>query len=412
MSSNKINIGVEPIFCNHLEREFAMHSHIHTVKDLLVENTPLPDSNSDAIAQNLQNLINLELKPRVKDIDEKGEYPKAFLQNLGAIGGFGQSVPKQYGGAGHQGLKFPVQMIEAISQECLNTGFITWCQFACTWYLQNSDNEYLLRNVLPKVASAQIIAGTGLSNPMKHFAGIEKIALVAQRKKGGYLLNGTLPWVSNIGSEHYFAIAAQIINSNDYLMAIVTDSFPGLTLRCNSHFIALEGSNTYACIFKDVFVPDTFVLAAPCEEYVEQIRAGFVLTQVGMGLGLVSSCIELMQEANKRLAHVNCFLDDCVEDLENELESLRLHTYILATEIHSPESIRNDFFKKVVQARATASELALRAAQSAMLHLGAKAYLEGSTVSRKLREAYFVAMVTPALKHLKKVLSQMKDIAV
>ncbi|MUL37959.1 acyl-CoA dehydrogenase family protein [Gloeocapsopsis dulcis] len=388
-----------------------MHSHIHTVDDLLAENTPLLDSNSDAIAQKLQNLINLELKPKVKDIDEKGEYPKAFLQHLGAIGGFQQSVPKQYGGAGHQGLKFPVQMIEAISQECLNTGFISWCQFACTWYLQNSDNEYLLRNVLPKVANAQILAGTGLSNPMKHFAGIEKIALVAQQAKGGYLLNGTLPWVSNIGSEHYFAIAAQMVDSDDYLMAIVTDSFPGLTLRCKSHFIALEGSNTYTCVFKDVFVPDTFVLAAPSTAYVEQIKAGFVLTQVGMGLGLVASCIELMQEANKRLDHVNCFLDDCVEDLENDLESLRLHTYILATEIHQGQNPQNNFFKEVVQARATASELALRTAQSAMLHLGAKAYLEGSTVSRKLREAYFVAIVTPALKHLRKLLSQMKDIS-
>lgn len=386
-----------------------MHFHIPTVEDLLVENTLLPDnSNSEVIAPLLQNLINLELKPKVKDIDEKGEYPKQFLQNLGAIGGFRQSVPQQFGGAGYQGLKFPVQMIEAISQECLNTGFITWCQFACTWYLQNSDNEYLLKSVLPKVASAQILAGTGLSNPMKHFAGIEKIALVAQRKKGGYLLNGTLPWVSNIGCDHYFAIAAQMADSPDYMMAIVTDSFPGLTLRCNAHFIALEGSNTYACVFKDVFVPDVFILAAPCEDYVKQIRAGFVLTQVGMGLGLVASCLELMAEANKRLDHVNCFLDDCVEDLENELESLRLQTYILATEIQSSQSTQNDFFKEVVQARATASELALRAAQAAMLHLGAKAYLQGSTVSRKLREAYFVAMVTPALKHLRKLLSQIK----
>lgn len=388
-----------------------MHSHSHTV-EILIEHTLLPDnSNSEAIAQKLKTLIDLELKPKVKDIDQKGEYPKAFLQHLGEIGGFNQTVPTQFGGVGHQGLKFPVQMIEAISHECLNTGFVTWCQFACTWYLQNSENEYLLKNVLPKVATAQILAGTGLSNPMKHFAGIEKIALVAQRQAGGYLLNGTLPWVSNIGSNHYFAIAAQLANSNDYLMAIVNDSLSGLTLRCNAHFIALEGSNTYTCFFNNVFVPDDFILAAPCDEYVEQIKAGFVLTQVGMGLGLVASCIEVMKEANKRLDHVNCFLDDCVETLENELESLRLHTYILATEIHNTQSKDWIFFKEVVQTRATASELALRAAQSAMLHLGAKAYLEGSTVSRKLREAYFVAMVTPALKHLRKLLSHMNNVS-
>lgn len=56
---------------------------------------------------------------------------------------------------------------------------------------------------------------------MKHFAGIEKINLIAQPCAGGYVLNGMLPWVSNIGEGHYFAIAARIADTDDYLMAIV-----------------------------------------------------------------------------------------------------------------------------------------------------------------------------------------------
>jgi hypothetical protein len=39
-----------------------------------------------------------------------------------------------------------------------------------------------------------------------------------------------------------------------------------------------------------------------------------------------------------------------------------------------------------------------------MLHTGARGYLQGAAVERKLREAYFVAIVTPALKQLKKML--------
>ncbi len=58
----------------------------------------------------------------------------------------------------------------------------------------------------------------------------------------------------------------------------------------------------------------------------------------------------------------------------------------------------------VIQSRLTASELSLRASQAAMLHAGARAYLSGSPQERKLREAYFVAIVTPAIKQLKKML--------
>ncbi len=38
-----------------------------------------------------------------------------------------------------------------------------------------------------------------------------------------------------------------------------------------------------------------------------------------------------------------------------------------------------------------------------MLHAGAGGYRTGSAAERKLRESYFVAVVTPALKHLKKL---------
>lgn len=361
----------------------------------------------EPIISDLKVAIKRELAPKVQDIDLKGEYPRKFMHQIGAIGGFRQTVE----GDG-KGVKAAVQVIEAICEECLCTGFITWCQIACTWYLQNSENDYLRKHILPQVASGRVLAGTGLSNPMKHFAGIEKIFLVAERQSGGYVINGMLPWVSNIGPGHYLAIAAKIANSDEYLMAIISDKFAGMSLRCNAHFIALEGSNTFSCIFRDVFVPDEFILAAPCDDYVARIKPGFILTQVGMGLGLAASCIEIMKRANARLGHVNYFLDEQVEDIEAELEMARLRTYALADEMNSQQRrLEPNFLKEVIQARITASELSLRAANAAMLHAGARGYLHGSAPERKLREAYFVAIVTPALKHLKKMLYQItKDV--
>lgn len=375
---------------------------------MLLDQTLSQDSKAITPMIALRAAIALDLTPKVENIDLLGEYPRDFMHQVGAIGGFGQAVSPEFGGTGN-GLKAAIQVIEAISQECLCTGFMTWCQIACTWYIQNSANEDLKQNVLPQVATGQILGGTGLSNPMKHFAGIEKIALVAKRQPGGYALNGLLPWVSNVGAGHYFGIAAQIADEEDYLMAIVSDELEGLTLRQNAHFIALEGSNTFSCVFRDVFVPDELVLAAPCEEYVKRIRPGFILTQVGMGLGLVASCIEIMERANQRLGHINSYLDDQAEDLATDLSIARSKTFALADEISDrPEPLEPGWQKKVIQARITASELSLRAANAAMLHVGARGYLHGCKAERKLREAYFVAIVTPALKQLKKMLSDLK----
>ena len=365
-----------------------------------------PLSNESVIAD-LKTAVKQELLPQVKNIDQKGEYPQGFMHRIGELGGFGQTVPKKYLGS-EQGIKGAIQAIETVSEACVNTGFITWCQIACAWYIQNSENSYLRQCLLPEIATGKTLAGTGLSNPMKHFAAIEKISLSAERCSGGYIINGMLPWVSNIASGHYFAIAARMTDSDQYLMAIVSDALENLSLRANAKFIALEGSSTFSCIFRDVFVPDELILAAPCENYVSRIQPGFILTQVGMGLGLVSSCIALIQRANKQLGHVNQFLDDEAENLTLELEAARRKTYALAAEIESQqEHLSNDFLKEVIQARLTGSDLSMRAAKAAMLHGGARAFLLGNPMERKMRESYFIAIVTPAVKHLKKMLSRL-----
>jgi alkylation response protein AidB-like acyl-CoA dehydrogenase len=57
--------------------------------------------------------------------------------------------------------------------------------------------------------------------------------------------------------------------------------------------------------------------------------------------------------------------------------------------------------RRVLQARLDAAELALRAAQAAMLHAGAAGYVRTSRPQRRVREAQFIAIVTPALRHLR-----------
>ncbi|MFH7245780.1 MAG: acyl-CoA dehydrogenase family protein [Spirulina sp.] len=358
----------------------------------------------------VRSVVQEALTPKVQDIDLKGEYPAEILAQLGEAGAFAHAVSPEFGGTG-LGLRATIQAIEEVSKACVSTGFMTWCQVACTWYLQKTDNTALASTMLPEIVSGQKLAGTGLSNPMKHFADIEKIALTAVPVEGGFEISGLLPWVSNLGPGHEFGVAAKIADSDEYLMAVVSDALEGLTLRCNAHFIALEGTGTYSCVFRQVFVPHSRVLAAPCETYVRCIRPGFILTQVGMGLGLAESCIELIRRSNQRLGHVNQFLDDQADDLAMDLQTARERTYALADRLDGCTGAVEDvaLMREVIQARIAGSELSLRAAQSVMLHAGARAYVHGSAPERKLREAYFVAIVTPALKHLKKMLHALPE---
>jgi len=359
------------------------------------------NNGASPVPEVLAALISSDLAPKVIDIDLKGEYPGEFLQALGRIGGFARATADEIG------LHQVIRVMEQVSRECMSTGFLVWCQSACAWYLQNSTNSALRKSMLPAIARGEVLAGTGLSNPMKSCAAIENIRLQARKAPGGYVVNGTLPWVSNIGPGHYFAFGAGAEGRRELLVGLVSCDTPGLTLNQNAHFVALEGTNTFACHFKDVFVQDAEVIAHPDEfdAFVARIKSGFILNQMGMGLGLIDACVDMMKQSNKTLAHVNCYLDDQADDIEQALIAARTATYDLADKI-SLES-RSAYLREVIQVRIAGSELSLKAANAAMLHTGAKGYLLRNPAQRRLREAYFIAIVTPALKHLRKELAEM-----
>lgn len=348
-------------------------------------------------------LIRDQLCPRVLDIDIKGEYPEAFLHELGAIGGFGAMVAPSFGGTG-RGLKQAVRVIEEVSRECVATGFLVWAQNACAWYLQNSSNQAIREGALPKIATGAVLGGTGQSNAMKSRASIEENRLKAVRVAGGYRVNGTLPWVSNIGIDHFFHVGINVADEPGLLIALVRGDYAGLTLNQNAHFIALEGTSTFACNFKEVFIADEVVVAHPSEfeRFRAATKSAFILMQMGMGLGLVDACVGMMKRANKTHAHVNCFLDDQVDDIEAELFAARAACYRLAGEVDATAD--GSFERDTLAMRLLGSELSLKAANSAMLHMGAKGFLVNNAAQRRVREAYFVAIVTPAIKHLRKEL--------
>lgn len=355
-----------------------------------------------------QRIIDEDLKPLTIKIDIDGYYPEQVLKKLGAIGAFNQHLPAtRVDGLSDMGAA--IQAMAAVSHECMSTGFTMWCQNTCAWYLQNAANPVVRDNWLPKIASGDVLAGSGMSNTMKAFAGIEELRLIGQRVDGGYVVNGTLPWVSNLGETHVFGTLFKLEGSaGRSVMALVDCASEGFTLRLSAHFTGLEGTRTFACIFDNVFIPDDMIIDEDGAGFLKRARTGIVLLQFGMGVGNIQSCIDLCLDVEPLLGHVNSYLDDRPDILQADLDDMVEAVLTLAEE---PFETSDEFFQDLLQLRLNAGELALRASQSAMLHTGARGYLKTAPAQRKLRESYFVAIVTPAIKHLRKELDRLANAA-
>ncbi len=358
----------------------------------------------DALLGELRRIARAELAPIAGRVDRDGFYPEAALRTLGEAGAFALHL-RGPAPLGRPDLPAAIEATAAISAECMSSGFCAWCQNASGWYLENTANAGLRERLQPGIASASLMGGTGLSNPVKALAGIETLKLKGRRVPGGWRVSGTLPWVSNLGEGHWFGtIFRDAEDATTRVMAMVRCGAPGVEIRQSIRFIALEGTGTYSILFRDAFIPEDDLLADPLGDTARRIKPGFVLLQAGMALGVIEACLASMRRDNVHYARINGHLPLQADALQDQLGTLRERVLTLAQTPHEPGP---GYLRRVLEARVACSELTLAASQAAMMHAGARGYLEGSVVSRLQREAWFVAIITPSIRHLRHELAAM-----
>jgi alkylation response protein AidB-like acyl-CoA dehydrogenase len=345
------------------------------------------------------------LTQQVEAIDRQGSYPREVLQQLAQLGAMSAHLDSE-AGTGDYGLA--IQAMAEVSRVCGATGFMMWCQAVCGLYMQQSGNPALMGEALQRHVSGAGLGGTALSNPMKSYAQIESLLLKATPVDGGYLVNGSLPWVSNLGAEHYFGAIAAVMNedgnSSSEVMFLLRCDGPGVELRECPSFAGMEGTGTYGIRLHDHFIGADEIMAHPTKPFIARIRGAFVMLQCGMAVGVTQGAIDSMWAVEDQLGHVNQYLDDRPDALQAELDALTARVMSLA---RTPFNTTTEFFIDVLDARAHGAELSLRAAQSALMHQGARGYLMSSPVQRRVRESHFVAIVTPAIKHLRKEIARL-----
>jgi alkylation response protein AidB-like acyl-CoA dehydrogenase len=344
----------------------------------------------------LEDLIENQLKPFVRKIDNEAYYPRDFLIALGKSG-----LLRSQGLSEKEILIREVRLVEEIAKVCMTTAFNLWCHLASLTYIRKSKNPFLKNQFLPSLENGELLGGTGLSNPMKYYAGIESIHLKAKRTDGGYIVSGQLPSVSNLGRDHWFGIIASV-DEEQRIMAFVPCHAEGLKLKEKLEFLGLNGSATYACSFQEVFVPDDWIISQYADEFIPKIRPAFLLYQIPLGLGVTEASIQSIEKVCNKQGGCNQYLAIQPDELKNELKLLREKVYNL-----SESSDLTKQWKELLLVRLDVVQLTLKAVHAGMLHHGGAGYLQKSDPSRRLRESYFLVNLTPTVKHLEKMIQSL-----
>jgi alkylation response protein AidB-like acyl-CoA dehydrogenase len=101
-----------------------------------------------------------------------------------------------------------VEAVAAVSARSLAAGFVLWGHRSYIEYLLHSPNRALREELLPELLAGRGAGATGLSNAMKFLCGLEGLQVSARQTSEGFILDGRLPWVTNLRPQGFHVATA------------------------------------------------------------------------------------------------------------------------------------------------------------------------------------------------------------
>lgn len=338
-------------------------------------------------------------------IDTGGEPAANVLPQLARGGVIGAGVPVANGGVGGDALD-GVAAISAVAEHSLAAAFVLWSQRTYVEYLLQSSNAVLRERHLPDLLAGRVAGATGLSNAMKYLAGLEPLQIVARADGEALVLDGKLPWVTNLRPEG-FHVAAAVDRADGWSAFVVSLAHDdeGLERSADLDLVAMRSSNTAAVTLSGARVDRDRILADNAGEWLPRVRPAFIGLQCGMSIGLARRALAeaggLVGAGRGVLGEPLLALRHRLDHAENRLFS-GLRSRQFEADAASLFELRIEFADIVAEA----VSLELQAS-------GGRAYLAGPgrDFSRRWREAAFVPVITPSLVQLKTALQQTREAA-
>ncbi|MBL4618167.1 MAG: acyl-CoA dehydrogenase [Robiginitomaculum sp.] len=197
-----------------------------------------------------------KLMPRILDAYRNERFDREILNEMGAMGFLGCTLPEEYGCANLSHVSYGLIAREV---EKIDSGYrsVLSVQSSLVMYpIFEFATEEVKRKWLPKLATGEVVGCFGLTEAD---GGSDPGAMrtVAKKVDGGYLLNGTKMWISNAPIADIAVVWAKL----DGVIRGFAVEMPskGLTAPIIKGKMSLRASCTGELAMDDVFVPDSHI---------------------------------------------------------------------------------------------------------------------------------------------------------
>jgi alkylation response protein AidB-like acyl-CoA dehydrogenase len=293
------------------------------------------------------------------------------------------------------------EVVATVALEDMSQAFSLWAHRMAIEYLEQSDSGCALRaDLLPRVATAEVIGSTSFASATANFLAGAPLPLTYREQADGTLLvSGRIPWASNL--EAPFLSVAAAANADDPEQRVVfaySDQTPGLTLPAYPQILALQSTNSTSPLFEDAVITTDCVLTREFTTFVPRILATFLLIQASFCWGLTRRALgeaeALLGGQRDVLREDFETLDARARDAEATLRRLASTPDRAAIPSREVLALRLEWGRLTVEAVALEAKLA-----------GGRGYMLNSGTARRYREAAFLPVQAPTEIQLRWLLS-------
>jgi len=244
------------------------------------------------------------VKPRAKEIDESGEFPREFFDQAGELGLGGVAVPEAYGGAGMDTISYCL-VIEEISRVCATSGVILSVNnsLVCDPLLKFGSEEQKQKFLKP-LAAGEKLGCFALTEPG---AGSDPAGMLSTARREGddYVLNGNKIFITNGTHADIALVFASIDLAKKHkgiTAFIVPADTPGYSHGTHEFKLGVNASGTTELAFENMRIPASQRLGEDGEGFkvamatLDGGRIGIAAQAVGIAQGAFEEALRYSQE--------------------------------------------------------------------------------------------------------------------
>jgi short-chain 2-methylacyl-CoA dehydrogenase len=332
-----------------------------------------------------------EIAVRAPQAWEEARCPTDLLSEMGELGLLGMLVPEEWGGIGMTTVGFVAAMEQlGVADQSVAAAWQAHVTIGSLPLLLFGDDAQRERWLRP-LAEGRVLGAFGLTEPD---AGSDArgITTRAERRDGGWVINGRKTFISNAGTDMSFGVTLLACTPTEgdgpqrYGTFVVEKGTEGFTTGPKMRGIGWKGLDTRELWFDDVWVPDDHLVGDPelgLSQFLRTLEVGRI-SIAALSVSLTQAVLDLaLAYAKERVqfgAPISTFqaVQFKLADIATELEAARWLTYRAA----SLRDAGEPFMKEAAMAKLKASRVAAWAASEAVQIHGGLGYMLDSPVAR------------------------------